>query len=238
MFSKAIAEAKEYTRSVIPIFKFANGKVESTVGTFIHIDDAGHILSARHIFTKGSEDEIDQFSFIFDRQYTQAESIAEDVPNDLKLLRLRDYKPGSIKVFPKFLKGTVGELSNGTQLVRLGYPLGNPYSNVAVTWDEAKKHFHWDADNTKLTCFHSDGFITGYADRENDVRLLETSSPALLGQSGGPVLTAQGVVVGLQSRNSVFESLVNPPVETGLAASHIAIARFLGKHTAAQAIWI
>ncbi len=59
------------------------------MGTYIHIDDAGHILSARHIFTMGSQDLIDAFSIIFDRQYLNAEVIAEDVPKDLILLKIK-----------------------------------------------------------------------------------------------------------------------------------------------------
>lgn len=237
MFSKAIAEAKEYTRPVITVFKFADGKVESSVGSFIHLDDHGHILSARHIFTMGSEDPIDAFSIIFDRQYFNAEIIAADVPNDLMLLKIKDYRPGTIKAFPKFLKRSEGELSKGTPLVRLGFPKDPPYSNVSFTWDEANKRFHWDAEKSRLTYFHNDGVVTGYVDREHNVRLLETSSPALMGQSGGPILTAHGSVVGLQSRNTVLDDSTNPPLETGLAASHLAIANFLNKHATAQAIW-
>ncbi len=61
--------------------------------------------------------------------------------------------------------------------------------------------------------------------REGNACLLETDFPAQPGQSGGPVLNADGVVVGLTSRNTVWEDMGN--LETGLATSHAAIARFL-----------
>lgn len=237
MFSKIIAEAREYTRPVVTLFKCTDGKVESSVGTFIHVDDLGHILSANHIFTVGSEDPIDVFGVIFDRQYSSAEIIAEDVPNDLILLRIKGYIPGSIKMFPKFLRKSQAELSPGTPLVRLGFPLGHPYSHVAVGWNDLTKGFQWDAEKTKLSDFHNEGTVMGYVDRECGVRLLETTSPALMGQSGGPLLTAQGALVGLQSRNTVLELPASPSLETGLATSHIVIAELLEKN-GARADWI
>ena len=223
MFSKAVAEAKEYTRSVVVLFKPTNGKVESAVGTFIHLDDFGHILSAKHIFTKGSEYQTEAHAFIFDHQYYNGEMISEDLPNDLILIRLKDYSPGSIKVFPRFLRGNDGEVSKGTPLVRLGFP--GAKSSISATWNVETKGFHLDAINTKLPDFHNRGLATGYEIREGNARLLETNFPAKPGQSGGPVLNADGVVVGLTSRNTVWE---DTGFETGLASSHIAIAKFLG----------
>jgi len=55
MFSKVIAEAKEYTRPVVILYRFTDGRVESNIGTFFHVDDLGHILSASHIFKMGKE---------------------------------------------------------------------------------------------------------------------------------------------------------------------------------------
>lgn len=230
MFSNVIAEAKEYTRSVVILYRFADGKVESNLGTYIHVDDRGHILSASHIFKMGSEDPITSISVIFDGQYLNADYIGDDVPNDVILLKIKDYKPGSVKAFPRFLNSSIGELPRGTPLVRLGYPKGNPFSQIPVSWDEANSRFCLDGSNTKVTCFHNEGTVMGYEDRENGVRLLEMSTPALMGQSGGPVLTAEGAVAGIQSRNTGYD--FEP--ETGRAATHLAIAQLLEKCTAAS----
>lgn len=226
MFSNVIAEAKEYTRSVVTFYRMTDGRVESNIGTYVHLDDDGHILSASHIFKMGSEDPISTISVILDGRYFSADYIADDIPNDIILLKIRDFKPGSIKAFPKFLNGSTGELPRGTPLVRLGYPKGHPHSNFSVIWDEAINGFRVDEKNTRVTCYHNDGILTGYENRENGVRLLEMSTPALMGQSGGPVLTANGAMAGLQSRNTGYEF----EAETGRAATHIAIAKLLEKH--------
>lgn len=236
MFSKVIADAKEYTRPVTPFFKFADRDVESSVGTYVHVDDLGHILSARHIFTVGSEDPLVASAMIFDCRYSDYEIIAADVPNDLILVRVKDYRPGSIRVFPKFLKKSEGEISKGTPFTRLGFPKGQPYSHVPVTWDEANRSFHWDSEKTKLSFFCNDGFASGYTELEDEARFLETNSLALNGQSGGPLLTAQGTIVGITSRNSTFEG--NPPLTVSFAASHIAIAKFLEKQACARVTWM
>ena len=73
MFSKAIADAKEYTRPVVILYLMTDGRVESNVGTFVHLDDVGHILSASHIFKMGSEDPISSVSVIFDGRYFSAD---------------------------------------------------------------------------------------------------------------------------------------------------------------------
>lgn len=235
MFSSVVAVAREYTRAVVILYRMTDGRVESNVGTYIHLDDVGHILSASHIFKMGSEDPISTISVIFDGQYFNAEYVADDVRNDIILLRIKDYKRGSIKVFPKFLRGSNGELHQGTPLVRLGYPRGKPHSDIAVTWDELGNQFKIEGTPT-VNSFYNEGIVMRYVDRENDARLVELSSPALLGQSGGPLLTAEGFVAGVQSRNTVLEFPQRPPRETGLATSHIHVAKLL-ENTGMQISW-
>ena len=238
MFSNVIKEAQEYTRSAIFLFKFAELEAESIIGTFIHVDDLGHILSARHMFTVGSEDRLDAFSVIFDRRFTQAEIVAEDIPNDLILLRLKDYKSGLIRSFPQFFRSSEKTLPKGISLVRLGYPLDKEYSNVPFKWDQTKKAFNWDGHGTRLTCFANSGTFLQYEiDPEKDVHLLELKTPALIGQSGGPLLTTQGIVVGLQSKNSVYCLPSGHILETGKAASHLSIARLLEKYPYVRTSW-
>ena len=117
----------------------------------------------------------------------------------------KDYNPGSIRVFPKFLKKSEGEISGGTPIARLGFSEGQPYSHGPVTWNAINRSFHWDSEKIKLFFFCNDGFVTGYTDLELDTRFLETNSLGLNGQSGGLIFTAQGIIAGITSRNSTFE---------------------------------
>ncbi len=228
MFSNAIAEAREYTRSVVVLYKFTDGRVKSKVGTYVHLDDLGHILTANHVLQVGSESQITNFDVIFDGRYFKldAEYVAQDFLNDLALIRIRTYQPRSIKAFPKFLTGSSGELPRGTPLVRLGYPISE--SHISATWDEANNDFNMDRINTRLTCVSNYGKVVGYEARENGLYLLEMNTAVLNGQSGGPVLTSEGAIAGLVSRNTGYDS----EPETGRAATHMSIAHLLEKHLA------
>lgn len=47
--------------------------------------------------------------------------------------------------------------------------------------------------------------------------LIETSSPGLKGQSGGPIFDKEGTVFGIQSRTMHFPLGFAPPVQDGTA---------------------
>lgn len=135
-----------------------------------------------------------------------------DEHSDLALLRLEPFPPAYTKSFARFR--TSVPLEPGTSLCRLGFPL---YS-IAATWDATAATFRFPPGTTPIPRFPLDGMFTRVAvfhddGTGRDVQFIETSTPGLKGQSGGPVFDVEGRICGVQSRTVHFPLGFNPAVE-------------------------
>jgi len=114
---------------------------------------------------------------------------------DLAIGRLEGVPVAMTATLPT-LKNPKGSLRPGTSLCRLGFP----FATLKATFDEAANKFNVDR---ALSFFPTDGIFTRISQRSTKnpvpVKFIETSSPGLLGQSGGPVFDIQGRVWGIQS---------------------------------------
>lgn len=118
---------------------------------------------------------------------------------DLAVGRLVPFDPSWIETYPKF--GTPGTLEIGSSLCRLGFP----FNSLSCGWDA-------DAGKFSLTgsgiCFfpnegiYARNFVEQWAPQGNPAMFYETSSPGLLGQSGGPLFDRQGTIWGIQSHTA------------------------------------
>ncbi len=123
---------------------------------------------------------------------------------DLVLGRLAPFDPNAWPAYPVF-KSPV-DLGVGTALCKLGYP----FQRVRATFREANNSFELDPTVHMLAAFPMEGLYTRTlckgksADGRYDIKFLETSSPGLKGQSGGPILDANGTIWGLQSRTDNY----------------------------------
>ena len=124
---------------------------------------------------------------------------------DLALGRLEPFDPASVTHYPVF-KTPGNDYLPGRSLCRLGFP----FHEIVPSYDEQKGVFALPRDAVPLPLFPLEGMLTriliarspalpskGPAD-ENSL-FIETSSPGLRGQSGGPIFDSEGVVWGLQS---------------------------------------
>ena len=105
------------------------------------------------------------------------------------------------KVFPKFAD-PAKPVRQGTSVCRLGYP----FHDVKALFDPIKKQFSIP-DLPQLASFPNDGIVTRnvmFVDQvtNQQAQFLETSTPGLRGQSGGPLFDVKGNVWGIQSRTS------------------------------------
>jgi len=89
----------------------------------------------------------------------------------------------------------------GTSLCRVGYP----FSRIRASFDEKNSRFIMDGKSLP-SLYPIDGIYTrtveapAFKGAKNMTKFIETSSPGLLGQSGGPILDTKGRVWGVQSR--------------------------------------
>ncbi len=125
---------------------------------------------------------------------------------DVGIGRLDPFDPNSIAAYPKFKRDdpNIDEIGPGTSLCRLGFP----FSTISPTWNGTS----FVLPAIPFTRFPIEGMITrniaiNLQDAQGKLRqtpfpikYLETSSPGLKGQSGGPMFDVQGVVWAIQAK--------------------------------------
>ena len=123
---------------------------------------------------------------------------------DLVLGRLFPFDPNAWHAYPVFK--SPGDMDVGTALCKLGYP----FQRIHAVFREANNSFEMSPEVNTLACFPLEGLYTRTlsagksGDGRYDIKFLETSSPGLKGQSGGPILDANGTVWGVQSRTDSY----------------------------------
>ncbi|MDY0064383.1 MAG: serine protease [Bacilli bacterium] len=116
-----------------------------------------------------------------------------------KVLSLPSFEPTI--VFPTFNKTKA--ILPGTSFCRLGFP----FKTANVNFDKEKNMFNMDFLSS-LNVIPNDGIITQFINNISPVEVqgikrsgsaIETSTPGLRGQSGGPIFDVDGIILGLQS---------------------------------------
>ncbi len=122
----------------------------------------------------------------------------EDI--DLGIGRLEPFDPASVAVYP-VIKNTSKYYEPGVSLCKLGYP----FYDVPITWDSAANSFA-SAGSVAFPLFPIEGILTRFVRDPNlagrqpyILAQLETSSPGLRGQSGGPIFDTLGRLWGIQT---------------------------------------
>lgn len=121
---------------------------------------------------------------------------------DLAVARLDQFNADAIATYPIF-KNPNSPLRPGTSLCRLGFP----FHAVSATYDETTGNFQLADGVLPVPRFPSEGIYTREMILRDEtsqaiVTMLETSSPGLGGQSGGPVFDSEGRIWGLQSHTA------------------------------------
>jgi hypothetical protein len=105
----------------------------------------------------------------------------------------------------------------GTSVCKLGFP----FFNVKTTFNKQVKAFQFDRSILPIPRFPIDGIITryNYSGKSKvinlDIRFVETSSPGLRGQSGGPLFDVEGRVMGIQSHTRHLPLGFSPKIKKG-----------------------
>ncbi len=191
---------------------------------------------------------ITHFSFVFAGSAAQISGQANvDPAADITIARLDTLAGLNVSGFPKFPRA--GEVTvPGSSLCTLGFP----FQPLAATFDSNANRFDLPAQQN-IAFFPSEGIHTRNVNIEDQtstphriVPFIETSSPGLKGQSGGPIVDVHGTVRALQSRTSAYSLDVAPTIKEngkevkehqfiqvgmGCAAEHI--CQFLQTHQVA-----
>jgi hypothetical protein len=131
---------------------------------------------------------------------------------DLAVCRLDPFDPERFRPYP--VVKDPSSLDVGTPLCKLGYP----FQQVRASFDESGGNFRLSQGSEALAQpqgfpalarFPMEGIYTRTlsagrsSDGRYDIKFLETSSPGLVGQSGGPLFDSRGTLWGVQSRTDM-----------------------------------
>ena len=141
---------------------------------------------------------------------------------DLAIGRLEPFDPKSVAHYPLWKSPSRGA-APGRSLCKLGYAL----HRIVPVYDEKANTFTLPEGSVPPPLFPMEGMFTrvvhtrapGSGDGEPSA-FIETSTPSLVGQMGGPLFDAQGVVWGIQSHTMHHALGFCPPVP-GAAAGQV-----------------
>ncbi len=163
--------------------------------------------------------------------------------HDIAFLRVDKSVVHGQTVFPKIIDPN--KIKSGTSLMKLGYP----FVEVVSTFNIATNQFELPPNLFPVPFFPNEGIYTRNLlsgksqDQSMDILFLETSSPGLKGQSGGPICDTDGNIYAIQSQNVTlplgFKGLVvvnkkvieeNQFLNVGIGVHPKTIVELLTKH--------
>lgn len=225
MFQRAVAVADEFTFPYVGLRRRADDEVFSVVGAFVVVNSQGWVLTAGHIVDEimareqeralsGDQTAEDADAHVTERTEIWAlpgflgtqPRLAEARVNrlaDLALCRLEPFDTSVVSAFPVFRDSEAHPIQQGMSVCRLGFP----FYDIEASFDEEKQSFALADGAFPVPRFALEGVVSRFNQRtdptqEASAMFIETSTPGLRGQSGGPLLDVSGRVCGIQSHTS------------------------------------
>jgi len=224
VFAHAIDIASRFTFPFVTLRRDTAGRISTSVAAFIVVNDAGWVLTSGHVVDQilsdgvespepSGDGEPDGSSRIVERSEiwalpgfsaTPARMVEARVNRlaDLGLCRLEPFDSGAIGAFPVF-RDPASPIAQGMSVCRLGFP----FYDVEAVFDEKTQGFMLSSDAFPIPRFALDGIVARFNRRAAEdgsvsALFIETSTPGLRGQSGGPLVDVDGRVCGIQSYTS------------------------------------
>ncbi len=144
---------------------------------------------------------------------------------DIGAGRLEGFKPSPDLHFPRL---RMREVKQGELLCRLGFPF---VEAVKPKWDKEEQQFVF-TNLFPVPVFANEGLVSRFLLLEQDAKWIETSTPGLMGQSGGPLVDTEGLICGIQINTEHYPlgfegSGRNQVLNVGRAVHVETIRRFL-----------
>lgn len=232
MFVDAIRTASSFTFPLIISNKYQDGTISSHLGSFVLLNEEGWILTAAHIIaeTKKHLDHLQEY-----RNYLHGDGVVINpkwilhhslwfgsdqhrisafhlLPeNDLAIGQIQNFRPSAQQIYPKIIDPAA--VVTGRSLCKLGFPF---YEIQAAFSGDT---FQYSPDIFPIPHFPLDGMLTrelsGGSAPWGEVKWLETSTPGLRGQSGGPLFDQHAQLWGIQSMTRHLPLGFSPSVSQG-----------------------
>ena len=172
---------------------------------------------------KFNKTDTDRCSAWWGRDGVQVVDSAWIEPADIGIARLQPFDPSWFSAYPVF-KDPTKAFEPGASLCTLGFP----FHSIKPQWDEAALSFRLPAGALPIPFFPMNGIFSRLAEivvvdpnmqplppPPFPLRWIETSSPGLRGQSGGPIIDPQGSIWGIQCNTVSYPLGFDLPVPGG-----------------------
>lgn len=156
---------------------------------------------------------ITNHSFWWGWDGTQLTDVHVNRQLDMCIGRLEPFNPDWVREYPVLRDPDT--LRPGTSVCRSGYP----FIKIEGSWDDQKKAFRIPALPARDLIFPNEGIHTRTVDRgvnkdwNCQMLYVETSSPGLKGQSGGPIFDREGHLYAMQVQTMHLPLGFQPTVE-------------------------
>ena len=156
---------------------------------------------------------IEHHSFWWGWDGTRLSNVYVNRQIDIAVGRLEPFDRSWVAEYP--VLRDPAEVVRGTSLCKMGYP----FIEVSSSYSAETRQFSIPRIDREALLFPNDGIHTRTIDagrsRDGDYRMryVETSTPGIKGQSGGPVVDTEGRVHGLQVRTTHFTLGFQPFVQ-------------------------
>lgn len=137
-------------------------------------------------------------------------SLMAFMPVDIAVGKLEPFDPSWVASYPVF-KDPTKDFDTGTSLCRTGFPF---HTDIVPKWDDATQRFDLPPGTFPAPLFPIEGVFTrtiqhtptpGSEPFPFPFRWIETSSPGLKGQSGGPIFDGNGTIWGMQCQTYCYD---------------------------------
>lgn len=205
MFQYACAQMRSMIEPLTTVWRQSDGKTGWDLGVGMFVNPEGWFVTAAHIMQQLGDLEkkvksnrgITQAGFAFglNDYHGRKWTVHTRTPSDLAIGRIEGIAPLAGHTFPKFRSDRVDQ---GELLCRMGYPF---VSASTPTWspDKGFRMQNLLPAPTFVNEALVSRFVTVEGDNAHDLDIwIETSSPGLKGQSGGPLADIHGRICGMQ----------------------------------------
>jgi hypothetical protein len=165
---------------------------------------------------------VTNFSFFGGWQEVQMGKIHYLTEVDLAIGQLTNFDKSKVSSYPEF-KVSNSPMDQGKSLCKLGYP----FHSIQPTFDGT--NFNLPAGSLPVPIFPLEGIFTRKVNVKSNsptppafpLMFIETSSPGLRGQSGGPTVDVNGIIWAIQSQTRHMPLGFGDEKHTGKDAEHL-----------------
>ena len=205
MFQVACRQLQKTVMPIIVSWKDDQDKINSGVGAGIIINEDGWFITAGHILAKicnlekETQDhtsgnrysgQATHYGIVFGTTNANLDEVMIQSEIDLGIGVLKGYSPPPNYQFPLLRKGGVEQ---GELLCRFGYPFIDSDS-IFPEWTGEIFEF---SNLFPIPSFVNEAMVSRFLGLPSGI-WIETSSPGLRGQSGGPLVDTDGLICGIQ----------------------------------------